>query len=589
MKKIILYYVAIAVVLFLFAGFLTGFLPNASAVCCFPYNMNYYIDPITGDLVLNGELQNDSYKREPFGNTEYRFAFLDKDNNQILERSILLTDRLPVVGGAVIPFLVTFPFQVVLEDVDEETIQQIDSFHMDGTETLDYFSRKPADLVVSSNELVNIGSISGKNGDVFNKWQINGNVTNTHSQKTQNVYVVASLRNENDNIVGVAGYSNDSTQPVTLDGFETKNFIINALVPASEMPSSVILYTESDESSMIHQRYKPVIMRDATDHEDRRSSDPKKPILISANITNISRNDLDFEWIIQIKKSPKGISEGDISEYPDSKVAFIETIPGNVGAQKSTIMEYQWAPQSNGIYFYRMYVWDDSRAKALSYPFMQSFLDDNWLIVSSNLNSVTNQIKSGIPLDEIQCVQGLELAHKSSNGNLVCVKPETKKKLIERGWAIEDSQISETSSSWYSASDWNSFELVRNNDGLYCKSANNKLTDHCYSLEEIVFGNHHKKGQQGWKIYPGGAGWRLPENSTLTPIYKEVKFGMMPLDFAAMLDDVVFVNKCESNGGTWNYTYHDCEGLLQICEAVEGVYVRDILLAQMGCVFPYEN
>ncbi len=411
------------------------FFDQASAVCCFPYNMNHYVDPITGNLVLNGELQNDSYRREPFGNTEYRFVFSDKDNNEILKRSILLTELLPVEGGAAIPFLATFPFQIVLEDVDQTIIPQISSFHMDGTETLDYFFWKPADLIVSSSKPVNIGTISGKNGDVFNKWQISGNITNTNSQKTQNVYVVASLRNENDNVIGVAGYSDDSIQPVTLDGFETKTFVISALVHASVTPVSVIMYAESDESSMVYQYYKPVIMKNIIDREGKISSDPKKPILISANITNISRNDLDFEWIIQITKSPKSISEGDISEYPESKVAFLGTIPSHIGAQKSTILKYQWVPQSNGIYFYEMYVWDDSRATALSFPFVNSFLDDNWMIVSSNLNSVTNQIKSGVPLDDIQCREGMQLAHKVSNGNLVCIKSENIPKLIERGWA----------------------------------------------------------------------------------------------------------------------------------------------------------
>jgi hypothetical protein len=429
--------------------FLVVFIPSlnqASAVCCFPYNMNYYADPITGDLVLNGELQNDSYRREPFGNTEYRFVFLDKDNNTILERSILLTDILPIKGGAVIPFLATFPFQSVLEDVDEKTMQQINSFRMDGTETLDYFSWKPADLVVSSNEPVSIGTVSGKNGDVFNKWQISGNVTNTYSQKTQNVYIAASLRNENDAVVGVAGYSGDSVQPIALDGYETKSFVISALVPVSEAPSSVNMYAESDESSMTYQYYKPVIIRDAVYNEDRMSSDPKKPVLISANITNISRNDLDFEWIIQIKKSPKSVSEGDISEYPESKVAFIKTIPYHINAQESIIVEYPWSPQANGIYFYDMYVWDDSRARALSFPFMDSFVDDNWVIV--NVSSVTDQIKSGVSLDDVQCRKGLEIVHKASNGNLACVKPETRTKLIERGWVKSESILSSTESKY---------------------------------------------------------------------------------------------------------------------------------------------
>jgi hypothetical protein len=434
MKKAIFYYITIAVSLFLFTGFLTGYLPNVSAVCCFPYNMNYYIDPITGNFVLNGELINDSYRQEPFGHAKYQFVFLDKDNNTILERDVLLTDILPIKGGVVIPLAATFPFQIVLSDIDDNTIQQMTNFQT-GTTSLDYFSWKPADLIIYSNELTSVGTIHGKNGDVFVKWKISGNITNTHSEKTENVYVVASLRDKDDGILGVAGYSGDTIQPVMLNGFETKDFVLFALVPASKTPASVNLYAESDDSSMIFPYYKPIIMRDAMNFDQKHTTDPKKPIIISANITNISRKDLDFNWIIQIKKSPKSISEGDITEYPESKVAFIKTISDRIDGQKSTILEYSWTPQSNGIYFYEMYVWDSSNAKALSYPFMQGFLTNNWLIVNSNINSVTNQIKSGIPLGEIQCSEGLELAHKASNGNLVCVKPESKKKLIQRIWA----------------------------------------------------------------------------------------------------------------------------------------------------------
>jgi len=411
------------------------FSPNqANALCCFPYNMNYYIDPITGNFVLNGELNNDSYQQKPFGNTSYRFVFSDKDNNIILERNILLTDILPIRGGVTIPLAATFPFQIVMSDIDPKVVQQISNFRIDGTNSIDYFGWKPADLVISSSQMTNVGIVHGKNGDVFAKWKISGNITNTNSEKTENAYVVASLRDKNDNILGVAGYSDDSVQPVTLNGFETKNFELFALIPASETPSSANLYAESDDSSMVFPYYKPIIIRDTMNYDERNVMDPKKPVIISANITNISRDDLDYNLIIQIKKSPKSISEGDISEYPESKIAFVKSVPGHIGAQKSAELEYSWTPQSNGIYFYEMYVWDSSNAKALSYPVMQSFLTDNWLVVKSNLNSVKNQIKSGIPLDKIQCVKGLEPAHKASNGNLVCVKPETKEKLIKRGW-----------------------------------------------------------------------------------------------------------------------------------------------------------
>jgi hypothetical protein len=415
------------------------FSPNpANALCCFPYNMNYYIDPVTGDFVLNGELNNDSYQQKPFGNTSYRFVFSDKDNNTILERNILLTDILPIKGGVTIPLAATFPFQIVMSNIDPKVVQQISNFRIDGTNSIDYFGWKSADLVVSSSRMTNVGIIHGQNGDVFAKWKISGNITNTNSKKTENVHVVASLRDKNNNILGVAGYSDDSVQPVTLNGFETKDFELFALIPASETPSSANMYAESDDSSMIFPYYKPIIIRDTMNYDERNVTEPKKPVIISANITNISRDDLDYNWIIQIKKSPKNISEGDITEYPESKIVFVKSVSGHINAQKSTKLEYLWIPRSNGIYFYEMYMWDSSNAKALSYPVMQSFLTDNWLVVESNLNSVKSQIKSGIPLDKIQCVEDLELAHKASNGNLVCVRPETKEKLIQRGWAVLD-------------------------------------------------------------------------------------------------------------------------------------------------------
>ena len=177
----------------------------------------------------------------------------------------------------------------------------------------------------------------------------------------------------------------------------------------------------------------------------------------------------------------------------------------------------------------------------------------------------------------------------------------------------EKRTVSETKKLWKSTDDWNSLNLIRNNDNLYCSSVNEELIDHCYSLENIVFGDGGKKKETGWKLYPGGAGWTLPENSTLVPIYKEVEFGIPPLDFTAMLDDKIFVNKCESNGGMWNYTRHDCEGLWEVCPDIGGITIQEDItppcidtgiidddpltvkvchgagIIRASCVFEYEN
>ena len=163
---------------------------------------------------------------------------------------------------------------------------------------------------------------------------------------------------------------------------------------------------------------------------------------------------------------------------------------------------------------------------------------------------------------------------------------------------ITDEDIESENKLWKSTDDWNSMNLVRNNNNLYCNSTNEELSDHCYSLEEIMFGNARKS----WTVFPGGVGPVPPENFTLTKIYKDSGFGMPTLDFEAMLDDKIFVNKCESNGGAWNYTYHDCEGLWQVCRDVDGIMIQEDItkpctggvcldrkVYRMSCVFEYED
>jgi len=120
-------------------------------------------------------------------------------------------------------------------------------------------------------------------------------------------------------------------------------------------------------------------------------------------------------------------------------------------------------------------------------------------------------------------------------------------------------------------------------------------------LVEIVFGDSKKRGEHGWINYPGGAGPTPPQNFTVSRIYKEVTFGIAPLDFIAMLDDKIFVDKCESYGGVWDYTYHDCVDLPVDCSDVNGVGIStviprsctvvcfDVKVYRISCVFPYEN
>lgn len=140
-------------------------------------------------------------------------------------------------------------------------------------------------------------------------------------------------------------------------------------------------------------------------------------------------------------------------------------------------------------------------------------------------------------------------------------------------------------------------------DNKKCKEGEVELMPNaCFLLTDVVFGDVSKRKAQGWKLYPGGAGWRPPENSTLTYIPKDVDFGVPPLDFEAMLNDKIFVEKCKFHGGVWDEKHFDCEGIWEICRDVGGIRIsRDVTpsctggvcldekLVRNSCVFPYEN
>jgi hypothetical protein len=66
----------------------------------------------------------------------------------------------------------------------------------------------------------------------------------------------------------------------------------------------------------------------------------------------------------------------------------------------------------------------------------------NYVILESKSLSPLKQFKSGIPIEEIKCRDNLQLILKTSNNSPTCVKPETKTKLLERGWG-EHAPVSE--------------------------------------------------------------------------------------------------------------------------------------------------
>lgn len=116
---------------------------EASAVCCFPYEMTSYIDPETGNLIVNGELWNDSYKGLPFGDSKYEFLFRNSTGGVIFEKELIVTNKHPLQGGFVIhPGIIPLPFQIVIDDVDTDMLKQVTHVGT-GRTSVQYFEWKP--------------------------------------------------------------------------------------------------------------------------------------------------------------------------------------------------------------------------------------------------------------------------------------------------------------------------------------------------------------------------------------------------------------------------------------------------------------
>jgi len=71
----------------------------------------------------------------------------------------------------------------------------------------------------------------------------------------------------------------------------------------------------------------------------------------------------------------------------------------------------------------------------------ESFTNEKTWKLSEFIDSPKQQMKNGILPSEVECKVGLVPILKSSDNLPVCVKPQTAKKLIERGWATEESQV----------------------------------------------------------------------------------------------------------------------------------------------------
>lgn len=115
---------------------------------------------------------------------------------------------------------------------------------------------------------------------------------------------------------------------------------------------------------------------------------------------------------------------------------------GPIGLSKDELRTY-W----QGYYEFKGKDWMEEKKSEMEQAIFSGNLEqwrsnisnyDVWVYykITNNVPEVSplKQFKSGIMAENIQCKEGLELIFKAGSGSPACVKPETKIKLIERGW-----------------------------------------------------------------------------------------------------------------------------------------------------------
>jgi hypothetical protein len=97
--------------------------------------------------------------------------------------------------------------------------------------------------------------------------------------------------------------------------------------------------------------------------------------------------------------------------------------------ENGTFMEWEGSVENSNVYNYYHSV------GLVPNQYEYFFFEDE---AQKHVTSPLQQFKSGIQVDEIQCKENLQLMIKASDGSPACIKPETKAKLVERGWAKAD-------------------------------------------------------------------------------------------------------------------------------------------------------
>ena len=137
--------------------------------------------------------------------------------------------------------------------------------------------------------------------------------------------------------------------------------------------------------------------------------------------------DIEFSYVVKISK---------IDDSGKSQVTYLDHFNGTVKPDDKKMHSFKWVPQETGKYVIERLIFDGVNSTNPMAPKYAVHVD-----VSGRQKQIPNfmspieKYEYGLSLMKIQESKNLVVAIKASGGKMVSVTPETKQKLIERGWA----------------------------------------------------------------------------------------------------------------------------------------------------------
>lgn len=322
-------------------------LPNEARLLA-PSQSDFYIDS-QGKVVVVGEIGDPWPDRHAVRHSNLKAHIIDASYN------MLLSQQDPFYTKFSVPYYAKLPVRIETNQIvgvlERSRMEQayISSEFIGGID-------KPADLIILSK---NLGQLT-KSDNAFTSWRIEIELLNNSTKPSTDTYVMASLRDSEDKVIGAAVVRSG----LTIEPKESTHIVLEEALPTNHEVKSVYVYAESNESTTYYEGIFPlrqrISIRDGSGDYLSGSPNVGDKVLIRNDLFNYIQSDMKFWQIIQILKIVD-LDQTINLDQPRSNMITAEIIAtqARIEGGKPSLTNVTWVPDEEGSYVIESFLWSD--------------------------------------------------------------------------------------------------------------------------------------------------------------------------------------------------------------------------------------